>query len=527
MCAGAIMLQSRYSIIPDYQDAVLSYLPLAHVFERVLEMAVSGLGTSIGYYSGEMSMLTNDLGACKPTILCGVPRVFHKTYSKVLAKIEGSPWYKRWAFHAAFRSKLNSMKRGVQWAAWTDKLVFNQIKDIMGGRVRLCFNGSAALPSNVSEFLSTCLGVIIGVGYGLTETSATVTCSEWPKFDLGNSGVPYINSQVCLESVKDMDYMVTDVPYPRGEVLARGPAVFIGYYKDEESYRQCVDADGWFHTGDIGTWVPGNFVDDDGCPQESLRIIDRKKNIFKLSQGEFVCAERIETILVDNCEYVRLMIVYAPSTASALVAFVLPDWGLVISERRVSETNCTSWGTGPTIQQYWKDLAVEQQRYKDRKDSYQVTTTTTLTTTTTTPVPASASGSAASVSSSDTSSDSSSSSSSLSPAAQAVATAAATGDDPIPPLDLRTALAADEGCRAFVLGAIEAVCVKNADKIKRFEIPKGIILAAEEWDENNGLLTPSMKVRRENIKAKYAKEFEAELKKIEQISSSKDVGKGK
>ncbi|KAA6356490.1 MAG: long-chain acyl-CoA synthetase, partial [Streblomastix strix] len=161
-----------------------------------------------------MNNLTDDIATLRPTVLIGVPRVYQKTYQKIHGQIEQLGWFKKTMFKIAYAAKFRNLKNGKQ-TPWADALVFNQIKSKLGGRIRLCFNGSASLPAYISEFLSTCMGVIISEGYGLTETGATGTCTQLIKFDLGNTGCPYFGVEVRLCSIPEMDYYITDKPYPR------------------------------------------------------------------------------------------------------------------------------------------------------------------------------------------------------------------------------------------------------------------------------------------------------------------------
>ncbi|KAA6363498.1 MAG: long-chain acyl-CoA synthetase, partial [Streblomastix strix] len=254
-----------------------------------------------------------------------------------------------------------------------DYLVFNQIKEKLGGRIRLAYNGSASLPAYISEFLSTCLGIIISEGYGLTETGATGTCTQLIQFDLGNTGCPYYGVEVRLCSIPEMDYYVTDKPYPRGEILVRGSQNFIGYFKDEESTKAAFDEDHFFRTGDVGMWVPGVYRNDDdptsNIPLDSLKIIDRRKNIFKLSQGEFICAERVEDVFSEYCPFIKQIMVYGPSTASALVAFTVPDWDLLLDKERegIEEDKVIEWGNG-AVKLFWEEGKVDLKKRKEKKE---------------------------------------------------------------------------------------------------------------------------------------------------------------
>ncbi|KAK2964132.1 putative Long chain acyl-CoA synthetase 7, peroxisomal [Blattamonas nauphoetae] len=462
VAVGSINLMTRATPPPaDQQDYLISFLPLAHIFARVLEYTVLHFGCGIGFFSGTMSTLTDDLMALRPTIMAGVPRVFSKTYSKVFSQVEKKNFVAKLAFKTAYKSKLKALTEGKP-APMSDKLVFNQIKDKLGGRLRLAYNGAASLPYHIQEFLSVALGVIIAEGYGLTETCGTTTCGQIVSFDKGNCGVPYRYSEVRLESVPEMDYLVTDKPYPRGEICHRGPTTFLGYYKDEESTQKALDEDGFYHTGDIGMWMPGPYKTDDDpnatTYADSLRIIDRKKNIFKLSQGEFISAEKVEAALEKNCKWIKQVIVYGPSTSSALVAFVVPNWDLLISEDNEKETGASKWADGAVA-------AFRQQRKEHPEE----------------PI----------VKSAETEFES--------------------------PDALRKLLSTAPEAMSFVLSAIQHTAEGCPTEIKRYEIPKGIVLCEEEWTVENKCMTPSMKVKREMVRQKWKQEFQQQLALIEEM----------
>ncbi|KAK2952957.1 putative Long chain acyl-CoA synthetase 7, peroxisomal [Blattamonas nauphoetae] len=462
VAVGSINLMTRATPSPnDYQDYLISFLPLAHIFARVLEYTVLHFGCGIGFYSGTMSTLTDDLVALRPTIMAGVPRVFSKTYSKVYSQIQKKNFIARIAFKIAYKSKLKALLEG-KTARFSDKIVFNQIKEKLGGRLRLAYNGAASLPYHIQEFLSVSLGVLIAEGYGLTETCGTTTCGQIVSFDKGNCGVPYRYSEVRLESVPEMDYLITDQPYPRGEICHRGPTMFLGYYKDEESTKKAIDEDGFYHTGDIGMWIPGPYrTDDDPNSKtfaDSLRIIDRKKNIFKLSQGEFISAEKVEAALEKNCKWIKQVIVYGPSTSSALVAFVVPNWDLLISEDNEKETGASKWADGA--------VAAFRTQRKERPNE---------------PI----------VKSAETEFDS--------------------------PDELRKLLSTTPEAMSFVLAAVQRTAEGCPTEIKRYEIPKGIVLCEEEWGVDNKCMTPSMKVKREVVRQRWKEEFQQQLALIEEM----------
>ncbi|GFQ00199.1 long chain acyl-coa synthetase 7 peroxisomal [Phtheirospermum japonicum] len=202
-----------------------------------------------------------------------------------------------------------------------DRLVFNKIKDKLGGRVRYLTSGASPLSPDVMEFLRVCFGCQVIEGYGMTETSCVISSMEEGDNLTGHVGSPNPACEIKLVDVPEMNYTSEDQPHPRGEICVRGPIVFQTYYKDEVQTREVIDDEGWLHTGDIGLWLPGG----------RLKIIDRKKNIFKLAQGEYIAPEKIENVYA-KCKFVAQCFVYGDSLNSCLVAVVcvepdvLKDW---------------------------------------------------------------------------------------------------------------------------------------------------------------------------------------------------------
>ncbi|KAF1861312.1 hypothetical protein Lal_00014038 [Lupinus albus] len=272
----------------EVKDVYLSYLPLAHIFDRVIEEAFIWHGASIGFWRGDVKLLIEDIGELKPTIFCAVPRVLDRVYSGLVQKISAGGFLKQTLFNFAHSFKLNNMKKGhphAEASPFFDKLVFDKVKQGLGGKVRLILSGAAPLSTHVEAYLRvvTCSHVL--QGYGLTETCAGTFVSLPNELDmLGTVGPPVPNVDVCLESVPEMGYNAL-ASTPRGEICVRGSTLFSGYYKREDLTKEVL-IDGWFHTGDIGEWQPNG----------SMKIIDRKKNIFKLSQGEYVAVENLENI---------------------------------------------------------------------------------------------------------------------------------------------------------------------------------------------------------------------------------------
>ncbi|OAY56365.1 long chain acyl-CoA synthetase 4 [Manihot esculenta] len=298
------------------KDVYLSYLPLAHIFDRVIEELFISHGASIGFWRGDVKLLIEDIGELKPTIFCAVPRVLDRIHSGLTQKIASGGFLKQKLFNLAYSYKLNSMKKGHSHdkaSPLCDKIVFDKVKQGLGGHVRLILSGAAPLAIHVEAFLRVVSCAHVLQGYGLTETCAGTFVSLPNEMAmLGTVGPPVPNVDVCLESVPEMNYDALSST-PCGEICIRGSTVFSGYYKREDLTKEVL-VDGWFHTGDIGEWQP------DG----SLKIIDRKKNIFKLSQGEYVAVENLENIY-GLSSVVDSIWVYGNSFESFLVAVVNPN----------------------------------------------------------------------------------------------------------------------------------------------------------------------------------------------------------
>ncbi|KAL1198038.1 Long chain acyl-CoA synthetase 7, peroxisomal [Cardamine amara subsp. amara] len=295
-------------------DVYISYLPLAHIYERANQILGVYGGVAIGFYQGDNLKLIDDLLVLRPTVFCSVPRLYNRIYDGVTSAVQSSGVMKRRLFQVAFNSKKQAIINGRNPSPLWDKLVFNKIKEKLGGRVRFMGSGASPLSPDVMDFLRVCFGCSVREGYGMTETSCVISSMDEGDTLSGHVGSPNPACEVKLVDVPEMNYTSEDQPHPRGEICVRGPIVFKGYYKDEEQTREIIDGDGWLHTGDIGLWLPGG----------RLKIIDRKKNIFKLAQGEYIAPEKIENVYT-KCRFVSQCFIYGDSFNSSLVAIVSVD----------------------------------------------------------------------------------------------------------------------------------------------------------------------------------------------------------
>ncbi|CAJ1977237.1 unnamed protein product [Sphenostylis stenocarpa] len=295
-------------------DVYISYLPLAHIYERANQVMAVHFGIAVGFFQGDSMKLMDDLALLRPTVFCSVPRLYNRIYAGIINAVKTSGGLKERLFNAAYNAKRQALLHGKNPSPMWDRLVFNKIKEKLGGRVRFMASGASPLSPDIMEFLKICFGGRVTEGYGMTESTCVISCIDEGDTLGGHVGSPNLACEIKLVDVPEMNYTSEDQPTPRGEICVRGPIVFQGYHKDEAQTREVIDEDGWLHTGDIGTWLPGG----------RLKIIDRKKNIFKLAQGEYIAPEKIENVYA-KCKFVAQCFVYGDSLNASLVAVVSVD----------------------------------------------------------------------------------------------------------------------------------------------------------------------------------------------------------
>ncbi|KAL6595600.1 hypothetical protein ACP70R_047940 [Stipagrostis hirtigluma subsp. patula] len=444
-------------------DVYISYLPLAHIYERANQVALLHYGVAIGFYQGLMDplfwhtllcalhtyaaslslpppifcnnfylladflihtipimdandnlKLMDDLAVLRPTVFSSVPRLYNRIYAAITNAVKESGGLKEKLFNTAYNAKRQAVINGRNPSPMWDKLVFNKIKARLGGRVRLMTSGASPLSSDVMEFLRICFVGEVLEGYGMTETSCVISTMDVGDKLIGHVGSPNPSCEIKLVDVPEMNYTSEDQPYPRGEICVRGPIIFRGYYKDEVQTREVIDEDGWLHTGDIGLWLPGG----------RLKIIDRKKNIFKLAQGEYIAPEKIENVYA-KCKFIAQCFIYGDSFNSSLVAIIAVE---------------------PEVLKAW--AASEGIQYEDLRQ-----------------------------------------------------------------------LCADPRARAAVLAEMDSIG-KEA-QLRGFEFAKAVTLVAEPFTLENGLLTPTFKVKRPQAKAYFAKEISDMYEQLRETESAK------
>ncbi|XP_066094744.1 long-chain-fatty-acid--CoA ligase 5 isoform X1 [Saccopteryx bilineata] len=308
--AAAFLKCVEYTFAPTPDDVTISYLPLAHMFERVVQVVAYSCGAKVGFFQGDIRLLPDDMKTLKPTMFPVVPRLLNRIYDKV--QNEAKTPLSKFLLNLAISSKFSEVKRGIirRDSIW-DRLIFRKIQDNLGGKVRIMVTGAAPISSPVLTFLRAALGCSVFEAYGQTECTAGCTFTTPGDWKPGHVGVPLACNHVKLEDVPDMNYYSVN---SEGEICIKGTNVFKGYLKDPMKTEEALDKDGWLHTGDIGRWLPNG----------TLKVIDRKKNIFKLAQGEYIAPEKIENIYIRS-RVVLQVFVHGESLRSSLVAVVVPD----------------------------------------------------------------------------------------------------------------------------------------------------------------------------------------------------------
>ena len=283
------------------QDISLSFLPLSHIFERAWVAYIFHRGAT-NCYLEDTNQIRQALVETKPTVMCAVPRFYEKIYAAVLDKVEKAPFIRRTLFHWAiqagekhYQSAIPS--RWLKWQhKWADKLVLSKLRALLGGQVRMMPCGGAKLEPTIGKFFHS-LGVNVKLGYGMTETTATVSCWEDHGFNPNSIGKLMPNVEVKIGE--------------NNEILVRGGMVMRGYYKKPEETANAFTADGFLKTGDAGE------MDENG----NLHITDRIKELMKTSNGKYIAPQYIEgkigkdkfieqiAIIADAKKYVSALIV--------------------------------------------------------------------------------------------------------------------------------------------------------------------------------------------------------------------------
>ncbi|PWN53287.1 acetyl-CoA synthetase-like protein [Violaceomyces palustris] len=316
------------------QQTMISYLPTAHIYARGVELLTLSNGGRVGCFCGDTTRLVEDMQILQPTFFPSVPRVLNRIAALIEAQMR-APGLKASLLRAAVAAKVaNHDATGSVTHAFYDRLVFRKVKAVLGGNVAFVVSGSAPIRPDVLKLLRVALCCDIREGYGQTENVGSCLIMNPLDKELGTCGPPIPGTEIVLKDVPEMGYTAQDKPYPRGELLNRGQQVFVGYYKDEAKTREALDEERWLHSGDVVE------VDDKG----RFRIIDRVKNLVKLSQGEYVAIDALSEIYGGNPLSLQLL-VHGDSYRDYLIGVSVPDpvtfapFASKILGRQISETD--------------------------------------------------------------------------------------------------------------------------------------------------------------------------------------------
>lgn len=290
----------------------LSFLPLNHVYERMLNTLYIYLGVGV-YYAESLETIADNLKEVKPQVFATVPRLLEKVYDKIVAKGHEQTGIKKklffWALDLGLKYELDGANGW--WYEFqlgiANKLVFSKWREALGGNVQAAVSGGAALQPRLARVFNAAKITVLE-GYGLTETSPVIAVNSFRPQGIKFGTVGEVIDKVSVKIAED------------GEILVKGPNVMLGYYNRPDATAEVMDSEGWFHTGDIGTFVDNRY----------LKITDRKKEIFKTSGGKYIAPIMIENKLKES-PYIEQALVVGENQkyAAALIvpAFVaLKDW---------------------------------------------------------------------------------------------------------------------------------------------------------------------------------------------------------
>ncbi|MEC7783723.1 MAG: long-chain fatty acid--CoA ligase [Bacteroidota bacterium] len=320
--SNALNSASRFPIVPG-QSKALSFLPVCHIYERMLMYLYQYTGVSI-YFAESLDTISENLKEVQPEVMTAVPRLLEKVYDKIIAKGADLTGIKKKLFFWAVETGLDYEPYG-QNGWWYEKklgiarkLIFSKWQEALGGNLKVIASGSAALQPRLARvFNAADIGVM--EGYGLTETSPVISVNDMRDkgFKIGTVGKPIPQTEVKIAE--------------DGEILIKGPQVMIGYYKDKEKTDEVLE-NGYFHTGDIGE------IDSEGF----LKITDRKKEMFKTSGGKYVAPQIIENMMKQSRFIEHIMVVGEGEKMPA--ALIQPNFEFVTEWAKLKNINV---GTTP------------------------------------------------------------------------------------------------------------------------------------------------------------------------------------
>jgi len=297
---------SRERLPVDEHSKAVSFLPLCHIYERMVLYLFMYTGVSI-YYAESMDTIGDNIREVQPQVFTAVPRLLEKVFDKIMAKGSELTGIKKALFFWAVRLGEKWEPYGQNGAFYefqlsiANKIIFSKWREALGGNVKAVASGSAALQPRLARIFNAA-GIPVLEGYGLTETSPVVSVNSFDNkgFMIGTTG----------RVLKDVTVKIAE----DGEILVKGPNVMMGYYKRQDLTDEVIDSEGWFHTGDIGELANGEYV----------KITDRKKEIFKTSGGKYVAPQPMENVFKASRFIDQIMVIGENKKHPA--ALIVPDF---------------------------------------------------------------------------------------------------------------------------------------------------------------------------------------------------------
>jgi len=321
------------------KDKSLSFLPLNHIFEKVVSYIYMYRGVSI-YYAESLDTIGDNLKEVKPSLFSTVPRLLEKVYEKIMAKGKELTGIKKnlffWAVGVGSKFEVGKKMSPLYklQLAIANKLIFSKWREALGGNVRAIVTGAAACQVRLLRVF-TAGKITIMEGYGLTETSPVISVNRYDEDGRRFGTVGKVIRNVEVKLAED------------GEICCRGSNVMMGYYKRPDLTAECIDAEGWFHTGDIGIWTEGDF----------LKITDRKKEIFKTSGGKYVAPQPIENKMKESPFIEQMMVVGAERKfTAALIVPSFPNLSTWCTNNGIDTSSNEQMLRNPKVIEHYKQI---------------------------------------------------------------------------------------------------------------------------------------------------------------------------
>ena len=316
-------------------DSYIMYLPHSHIYDRLMTYILINSGSRIGFNSGDILNIKEDMMLLKPTIFISVPRIFNRFYQIIKQRFSEKSGITKRILESSLKTKADKYnKTGDLSNNFWQKIAFKKVKKSVGNKIRFMVSASAPLNGEILRFLRMVFSCPIVESLGITETAGACMITQIGDIETGHVGGPLSGVEAKLREIPEMGFFCEE-NRQIGELCVRSSSIFAGYYKAQETTDKVIDSDGWYYTGDIL---------ERSSSSGAFKILDRLSNIVKLSQGEFVSLEKIEKVLLIS-QYVHQIFVYGDGFQHFLIAIVVPNKEFILNKmsypsiRRNSESD--------------------------------------------------------------------------------------------------------------------------------------------------------------------------------------------